>query len=116
MSFQEREKPGDWADQGACHGMPTIWWFPTEKKNPLPEELEARRICGGCEVRSECLAFAFRTREQYGIWGGYDYEERKALIRKRRRDAKKAGVAPVLPWRDREPLTLEQQACQEAFR
>ncbi len=31
---------------------------------------EAKRICLGCEVRSECLEYALRHDERFGIWGG----------------------------------------------
>ncbi len=34
-------------------------------------------MCGICPVRDECLQFAITTRQEYGIWGGFDVEERK---------------------------------------
>lgn len=39
----------------------------------------ARRICGRCPVRAACAAFALRTGEDEGIWGGLLPSERRAL-------------------------------------
>ena len=44
---------------------------------------EAKRICDGCEVRSECLDYALANDERFGIWGGLSERERRKL----RRDA-----------------------------
>jgi WhiB family transcriptional regulator, redox-sensing transcriptional regulator len=35
-------------------------------------------------VRPSCLTFALDTRQDYGIWGGYDEQERRILLRQRR--------------------------------
>lgn len=42
---------------------------------------EAKRICEGCEVRSECLDFALANDERFGIWGGLSERERRRLRR-----------------------------------
>jgi WhiB family redox-sensing transcriptional regulator len=44
---------------------------------------QARAICAGCPVRDACLAYALDT-GQYGIWGGADEDERRAMLRQRR--------------------------------
>jgi len=44
---------------------------------------DAKRICEGCEVRSECLDYALENDERFGIWGGLSERERRKL----RRDA-----------------------------
>lgn len=41
----------------------------------------ARSVCGQCEVRVECLRYALRNREQFGIWGGTSERERRKLRR-----------------------------------
>jgi WhiB family transcriptional regulator, redox-sensing transcriptional regulator len=33
-------------------------------------------VCAGCRVRRQCLAFAQRTRQVHGIWGGLTERER----------------------------------------
>jgi WhiB family redox-sensing transcriptional regulator len=44
----------------------------------------AKRVCAACPVRQECLDYALRVREQYGIWGGLTEVERRALASERR--------------------------------
>jgi len=44
---------------------------------------EARRLCGGCAVRTECLAHALDHRIEFGVWGGMTERERRALLRAR---------------------------------
>lgn len=39
----------------------------------------ARQICGRCPVRAACVAFALRTGEDEGIWGGLLPSERRGL-------------------------------------
>jgi WhiB family transcriptional regulator, redox-sensing transcriptional regulator len=45
---------------------------------------EAKAICAGCPERLACLAWALDTREAYGVWGGADEDERRAMLRQRR--------------------------------
>lgn len=40
---------------------------------------DAKRICRTCPVRKECLAYALINQEPNGVWGGYDYKERKHI-------------------------------------
>ncbi|WP_309229797.1 MULTISPECIES: WhiB family transcriptional regulator [unclassified Blastococcus] len=47
---------------------------------------DAKRVCTGCDVRAECLEFALRNDERFGIWGGLSERERRRL-RVARRDA-----------------------------
>ena len=39
----------------------------------------ARRLCEGCAVRAECLAYALDHHPQAGMWGGTDIRERTAM-------------------------------------
>lgn len=41
----------------------------------------ARSVCVECGVRVECLKYALRNREQFGIWGGTSERERRKLRR-----------------------------------
>lgn len=40
---------------------------------------EAKRVCLGCEVRPECLAYALDHDERTGVWGGLSERERRRL-------------------------------------
>jgi hypothetical protein len=42
---------------------------------------EAKRICADCPVRIECLNYALRRDERYGVWGGMSERERRRLKR-----------------------------------
>lgn len=68
----------DWWDYAACAGMDPELWFPGSGS----PEIEQRRlklakvICGRCPVREECLVFAARTGQRFGVWGGLTPKER----------------------------------------
>jgi WhiB family transcriptional regulator, redox-sensing transcriptional regulator len=65
----------DWQDRALC--------AQTDPEAFLPEKggstREAKRICQGCEVRSECLEYALAHDERFGIWGGLSERERRKL-------------------------------------
>lgn len=44
---------------------------------------EARQLCRGCAVRTECLGYALDHRIEFGVWGGMTERERRALLRDR---------------------------------
>lgn len=79
---------GEWAWQAgaACRGTDVNLFFPPDgERTPARErrETEAKRVCRGCPVRTECLTYALTRPEQTGVWGGLDEDER-ALERRRR--------------------------------
>ena len=43
---------------------------------------DAKRICTTCDVRTECLEYALRNDERFGIWGGLSERERRKLKRR----------------------------------
>jgi WhiB family redox-sensing transcriptional regulator len=43
-------------------------------------QAEAIAICATCLVRDDCLTFAVRTGQQYGIWGGQPQQIVRRLI------------------------------------
>ena len=42
---------------------------------------EAKGLCGGCSGQLECLEYAVETGANEGVWGGYDFRERRRLMR-----------------------------------
>ena len=40
----------------------------------------AKRICARCDVQDECLTYALKHDEPYGIWGGLSQSERSRLV------------------------------------
>lgn len=42
----------------------------------------AKKLCGECPVRKECLNYAIVGNETHGIWGGLTYKERRKIALK----------------------------------
>jgi WhiB family redox-sensing transcriptional regulator len=72
-------KKGAWTDQAACRGTDTEIFFPAN----ADEEAEALSICATCPVRAQCLEYAVRNKEIYGIWGGTTPDQRRRIRRER---------------------------------
>ncbi len=47
------------------------------------DQNEAKLICRGCRVQTDCLAEALDGRVEFGVWGGMTERERRALLRRR---------------------------------
>jgi WhiB family redox-sensing transcriptional regulator len=77
--------PGEWHGRGLCVGEDPDAFFPSHGDPGT----KARRICGICPVRNDCLAYATEA-DEHGIWGGLDQDERRNLRRRQRRLA--AGI------------------------
>lgn len=66
-----------WTARGACRGMETTVFFPGLSEATRP----AKEICAGCPVTAECLDYALRTGQKFGIWGGTSERERRRMRR-----------------------------------
>ena len=69
--------PGDegWRLDALCAETDPEAFFPEKGGSTR----EAKRVCTGCDVRSECLEFALANDERFGIWGGLSERERRRL-------------------------------------
>ena len=67
--------PEPWTVDALCAQTDPEAFFP-EKGGSTKD---AKRICGECEVAAECLAYALRNDERFGIWGGKSERERRKL-------------------------------------
>ncbi len=78
-----------WQWRAACRGEDTGLFFPPAhpelKEDRELRERRAKAICATCPVRVECLEYATRIREPYGIWGGLNEIERRLMMRRRDR-------------------------------
>jgi len=74
--FLESSTP-DWFANAACRRMGPDPFF--TELGEWAKVRKAKAICWGCPVRSECLEYAQRNYEDFGIWGGYGMRERKLL-------------------------------------
>ncbi|MGC4947790.1 WhiB family transcriptional regulator [Streptomyces sp. DT224] len=79
-------RPYHWSDDAACLGEHPSVFFPSGKG---PDALYAKGLCGPCPVRSECLTHALTWREDYGVWGGLDEDERAAMLAEARKAAER---------------------------
>lgn len=72
-----------WPRLAACRGIDRALFYSLDVSESREERAErergAKRICAGCAVREECLTTALEQHESYGIWGGLNEIERRAL-------------------------------------
>jgi WhiB family transcriptional regulator, redox-sensing transcriptional regulator len=69
----------DWRSAAACRDADPDLFFPVSGSGRSLEQVEcAKAVCAGCPVRRSCMAFALRTGQAHGIWGGLTEEERRA--------------------------------------
>lgn len=55
----------DWRDQAKCRGYnPEMWWTEDEETTT-----RAQNVCLRCPVVAECLDYAVKNHEDYGVWG-----------------------------------------------
>jgi WhiB family redox-sensing transcriptional regulator len=71
-----------------CKGNPAPW-FPATGKSPAA----GKAACRACPARPGCLEWALAKGELAGTWGGTTPDERKEILRQRRRDARQGEVA-----------------------
>jgi WhiB family redox-sensing transcriptional regulator len=74
-----------WRELAACQSYDPELFFPIGKAGLGRAEMQrAKTVCAGCPVQQACLDFALKTGQEFGIWGGYDEDERRVLRRARR--------------------------------
>jgi WhiB family redox-sensing transcriptional regulator len=66
-----------WWTAAACRSADPDLFFPISNSGPAREQAaKAKAICAICQVRRECLAYALRTGQVHGVWGGTTERER----------------------------------------
>lgn len=68
----------DW-ELASCKDFDTELFFEDDRVTVASPQILA--ICGRCELSSQCLAWAMRINEEYGVWGGTTPKQRRALRR-----------------------------------
>ena len=84
----ERRGIESWVWQAACQDEDGAWFFAPDResaKGRAARTARAKYLCAQCSVRADCLEYALKVRESFGIWGGQTPEERDAILRARRR-------------------------------
>lgn len=64
-----------WMAFGRCAETDPESFFPEKGCSARP----AKKVCAGCPVTAQCLDYALRTDQRFGIWGGLSERERRKL-------------------------------------
>ncbi len=68
----------DWRAYAACAGTdPDLFFAPGALEHKL-----AKKVCRGCPVRYQCLAYAMDEPIDHGVWGGLTERERRRYRRR----------------------------------
>ena len=77
------------ASRAACKGTDTANFYPGRdgevggwNREDAEKVARAKALCANCEVQAECLAYAIRFDETFGVWGGLTSRERNKLRRR----------------------------------
>ncbi|OKJ52494.1 transcriptional regulator [Streptomyces sp. CB02009] len=80
--YEQVDAPGPgFNGLGHCAELDPELFFP-ERVNSVSTH-DAKATCAGCPVRQACMNWALDNGEEYGVWGGLDERERRALRRAR---------------------------------
>lgn len=71
----EMPRPLAWQDDALCAETDLEAFFPEKGGSTV----EAKRICAGCDVAAQCLAYALAGQERFGIWGGLSERQRRKI-------------------------------------
>jgi WhiB family transcriptional regulator, redox-sensing transcriptional regulator len=73
-----------WMLDAACEGADLDLFYGLDgERGPVRAAriAEAKTVCAGCPVRTDCLDYAVCRPENYGVFGGTDEEERATMRR-----------------------------------
>lgn len=68
-------EPEPWTQDALCAQTDPEAFFPDRGGSTQA----AKTICKRCDVTEECLAYALRNNERFGIWGGKSERERRKM-------------------------------------
>ena len=61
-----------WRSEALCAQADPEVFYPVDESWSEP----AKRVCAGCPVAAQCLAYALIAGEPHGVWGGLTTDER----------------------------------------
>ncbi|WP_086565316.1 WhiB family transcriptional regulator [Streptomyces africanus] len=72
----------NWRDHALCAQTDPEMFFPQGNQHQIAQATEkAKKICGRCPARSDCLEWALDTGQNAGVWGGLSECERRTIAR-----------------------------------
>ncbi len=75
LEIQGVDPDSNWQKDASCRGTDPELFFPDKGK----PQREAKIVCNGCPVKAECLDYAIKNGEKFGIWGGMSERERRRI-------------------------------------
>ena len=88
----------DWQEAAVCRQADPELFFPIGTTGAAVAEIQrAKAVCARCSVQRPCLTYALVTRQEFGIWGGHDENERRLLHRQWRESRIAASGGPAQP-------------------
>ena len=79
VSFGLSLTPEPWVAEALCQETDPDAFFPPKGGSTAA----AKRVCAACPVQGECLEFALRTDQRFGIYGGLSERQRRLLKKAR---------------------------------
>lgn len=77
VAIPEQITDHNWQEHANCVGTDTESFFPKKGESPSV----ALKVCESCRVQTQCLEYAIRSEEWFGIWGGTSERKRHKIIR-----------------------------------
>lgn len=78
-----RNQLEDFSDEGELGWQTDALCAQTDPEAFFPEKggstRDAKKVCGACNVKAQCLEYALANDERFGIWGGLSERERRRL-------------------------------------
>lgn len=76
-TFLGAEDEGElaWQTEALCAQTDPEAFFPEKGGSTR----DAKKVCSSCTVRADCLEYALKNDERFGIWGGMSERERRRL-------------------------------------
>ncbi|SNT47788.1 WhiB family transcriptional regulator [Rhodococcoides kyotonense] len=79
-----RAEEWEWQLRGSCREKGSSAFFhPWNERGTerVRRDEEAKQICSGCDVLTECRRYALEAREPFGVWGGMSESDRAQVYR-----------------------------------
>jgi WhiB family redox-sensing transcriptional regulator len=73
-----------WRENAKCRKIGPSLFFSEDEDGNLSRknDLDAKKMCKDCPVKTECLAYALNQQIRFGIWGGFTSRERSSIAKK----------------------------------
>lgn len=68
-----------WETRAACQRVGSHHFFAKDERKTY-KGMRWVELCPVCPVRADCLGFAILEDEQWGVWGGFTPNARRALL------------------------------------